>query len=276
MITMLFTVGSLEDAINASSPFQNSFTNTGSTGVNVTLTLILALLIVTGNITSLATTSREVWAFARDGGTPGHRWISKVSQIGITRLLRAHQSILTGAPPPKRPLQRRTHHKLPILHPLPNPARQHRRLQHHNLPQPHRFPRHLRHLHRLSPAQALPTRTLTTRTLQPWSLGVAHQPVRVLLLGAYACVQLLPGQCPGRCEYGELGPGHLGRRAGYCVGVIPGAGEKGLQGSGCVCGGGQERRNGIADGLKCHTRPRSRRQSVYEKMAVRIYISMTK
>ena len=78
MITMLFTVGSLEDAINASSPFQNSFTNTGSTGVNVALTLILALLIGAANITSLATTSREVWAFARDGGPPGHRWISKV------------------------------------------------------------------------------------------------------------------------------------------------------------------------------------------------------
>lgn len=79
MITMLFTVGSLEDAINASSPFQNSFTNTGSTGVNVALTVILALLIGAANITSLATTSREIWAFARDGGTPGHRWISKVS-----------------------------------------------------------------------------------------------------------------------------------------------------------------------------------------------------
>ena len=188
MITMLFTVGSLEDAINASSPFQNSFTNTGSTGVNVTLTLILALLIVTGNITSLATTSREVWAFARDGGPPAHRWISKVSQIGITRPLHAHQSSFTGPPPPKRPLQRRPHHKLPILHPLPNPARQHRRLQHHNLPQPHRLPRHLRHLHRLSPAQALPSRTPTTRTLQPRSLGPAHQSVRVLLLVAYACV----------------------------------------------------------------------------------------
>ena len=79
MITMLFTVGSLEDAIAASSPFQNSFTNTGSTGINVALTLILALLIGAANITSLATTSREIWAFARDGGTPGHRWISRVS-----------------------------------------------------------------------------------------------------------------------------------------------------------------------------------------------------
>ena len=104
MITMLFTVGSLEDAINASSPFQNSFTNTGSTGVNVTLTLILALLIAAANITSLATTSREVWAFARDGGTPGHRWISKVSLDAIPCLPRAESSSYKGPPSPERPL----------------------------------------------------------------------------------------------------------------------------------------------------------------------------
>ena len=257
MITMLFTVGSLEDAINAPSPFQNSFTNTGSTGVNVTLTLILALLIITANITSLATTSREVWAFARDGGTPGHRWISKVSLSDITCLPRAHQLSLTGSPPPKRPLQRRTHHILPVLHPLLNPARQHRSLQHHNLPQPNRLPGHLHDLNRLSPAQALPTRTSTTRTLQPWSLGPAGQSVCVLLLVAYPCLQLLPGQCAGRREYCELGPGYLGWRAGYCVGVVPGAGEKGLQGSRCVCGGSQEGRNGTADGMKRLAKPSS-------------------
>ena len=98
MITMLFTVGSLDDAINASSPFQNSFTNTGSTGVNVALTVILALLIGAANITSLATTSREVWAFARDGGTPGHRWISKVRLSHFRSLQRADPTVLTGPP----------------------------------------------------------------------------------------------------------------------------------------------------------------------------------
>ena len=65
LITMLFTVGSLDDALNASSPFQNSFANTGSDGVNLALTIILALLIYASNITSLTTTSREFWAFAR-------------------------------------------------------------------------------------------------------------------------------------------------------------------------------------------------------------------
>lgn len=150
MITMLFTVGSLEDAINASSPFQNSFTNTGSTGVNVALTLVLALLIGAANITSLATTSREIWAFARDGGTPGHRWISKVSLSRLACPFQADSSPLTGPPPSKRPLQRRSHYLLPLIHPLPNPTRQHRRLQHHNFAQSNRFPWHLHDLYRLS------------------------------------------------------------------------------------------------------------------------------
>ena len=265
MITMLFTVGSLEDAINASSPFQNSFTNTGSTGVNVTLTLVLALLIMTANITSLATTSREVWAFARDGGTPGHRWISRVSLPGISRLLRAQKSLLTGPPPPKCALQCRSHHVLLVLHPLLDSTRQHRSLQYHHLPQPHRLPGHVHDLNRLSPAQAFPTRTFTTRTLQPWSLGPADQSIRVLLLVAYSCLQLLPGQCAGRREYRELGPGYLGWRAGYCVGVVLGAGEEGLQGSCCVCGGSQEGRNGTADGMRGYIRPGSWRQSAHEK-----------
>ena len=165
MITMLFTVGSLEDAINASSPFQNSFTNTGSTGVNVALTLILALLIGAANITSLATTSREVWAFARDGGTPGHRWISKVSLSQLPCLLHADASSFTGPPPPERALQCRPHYLITLLHPLPHSTRQHSSLQHNHLPQFNRLSRHLHDLNRLPPSQALSTRTFTTSAL---------------------------------------------------------------------------------------------------------------
>src|SRR5271155_3477088 len=79
LITMLFTVGNLDDAINAASPFQNAFTNTGSQGLNTFLTLFLFLLILSGNITAVTTVSRETWAFARDGGLPFSRWMSKVS-----------------------------------------------------------------------------------------------------------------------------------------------------------------------------------------------------
>lgn len=253
MITMLFTVGSLEDAINAASPFQNSFTNTGSTGVNVALTLILALLIAAANITSLATTSREVWAFARDGGPPGHRWISKVGSSPVLAALLI-QSPSPGPPRPKRPLQRRPHHLRPLLHPLPDPTRQHRCLQHRHLPQPHRLPKHLPCLHRLPPSQALPARTITARALQPRSMGPAGQFVRLLLLAAHSRLQLLPRQRAGRREYGELGPGDLGRRAGYCVDLVRPTGEEGLQRPSDIHRGGQEGRNGVADGLRGRSR----------------------
>jgi choline transport protein len=93
LITMLFTVGNLDDAINAASPFQNAFTNTGSQGLNTFLTLVLFLLILSGNITAVTTVSRETWAFARDGGLPFSRWIAKVSSsVGSGS---RHDSLLT-------------------------------------------------------------------------------------------------------------------------------------------------------------------------------------
>ena len=67
LITMLFTVGSLKNALQAASPFQDAFANTGSQALAFGLTIILAILIFAGNVTSVATTSREAWAFARDG-----------------------------------------------------------------------------------------------------------------------------------------------------------------------------------------------------------------
>lgn len=84
LITMLFTVGNLDDAINASSPFQNAFTATGSQGLNTFMTLVLFLLILSGNITAVTTVSRETWAFARDGGLPFSHWIAKVRAPFLT------------------------------------------------------------------------------------------------------------------------------------------------------------------------------------------------
>ena len=78
LITMLFCIGDLNDAINSPAPYLNLFNNTGSVGVAMTLVIILFLLIFSGNITALATTSREAWAFSRDRGFPFFRWISRV------------------------------------------------------------------------------------------------------------------------------------------------------------------------------------------------------
>lgn len=80
LITMLFCIGPLKTVLNSDAPYLQLFTNTGSTAVALTLTIILFLLIYSGNITALATTSRELWAFSRDRGFPFSRTISKMNQ----------------------------------------------------------------------------------------------------------------------------------------------------------------------------------------------------
>jgi choline transport protein len=81
LITMLFGIGNLDDALDSTAPYQNLFLNTGSTGVAMTLAVILFLLIFSGNVTALATASREMWAFSRDKGFPFSKWISRVSRV---------------------------------------------------------------------------------------------------------------------------------------------------------------------------------------------------
>ncbi|KUI62400.1 hypothetical protein VP1G_09529 [Cytospora mali] len=76
VITMLYTIGPLGSILDADLPYLNLFSNTGSTGTALFLAIALIVLIFSGNITALATTSREVWAFARDRGFPFSAWIS--------------------------------------------------------------------------------------------------------------------------------------------------------------------------------------------------------
>lgn len=78
LITMLFCMGSLEDALAAEVPYLQLFRNTGSTSMALALTIILLILISAGNITTLATTSREVFAFSRDRGFPFSAWLSRI------------------------------------------------------------------------------------------------------------------------------------------------------------------------------------------------------
>jgi amino acid transporter len=80
LITMLFCIGPLEDALNAEVPYLQLFLNTGSQTVAIILTIGLFLLIFSGNVTALATTSREVFAFSRDKGFPFSRWLSRIEK----------------------------------------------------------------------------------------------------------------------------------------------------------------------------------------------------
>ena len=81
LITMLFCFGDLSVVLDSPAQYLVLIQNTGSFGVALALSVILFLLIFSGNITALATTSREVWAFSRDHGFPCSRWISRVGPL---------------------------------------------------------------------------------------------------------------------------------------------------------------------------------------------------
>ncbi|KAJ8065439.1 hypothetical protein OCU04_006124 [Sclerotinia nivalis] len=79
LITMLFCIGPLDAAIASPAPYLRLFLNTGSDAMATALMIILLILVFSGNITALATTSRELWAFSRDKGFPFSTWISKMN-----------------------------------------------------------------------------------------------------------------------------------------------------------------------------------------------------
>ncbi|KAG4030484.1 hypothetical protein MFRU_012g02170 [Monilinia fructicola] len=79
LVTMFFCIGPLDAAIASPAPYLVLFRNTGSVALSTVLTAILLILIFSGNITALATTSRELWAFSRDNGFPFSTWISQMN-----------------------------------------------------------------------------------------------------------------------------------------------------------------------------------------------------
>lgn len=81
VITMLFCIGPLESILDADLPYLNLFSNTSRDSAALFLAIMLLILIYAGNITALAATSREIWAFARDKGFPFSAWISHVSSL---------------------------------------------------------------------------------------------------------------------------------------------------------------------------------------------------
>ena len=88
LITYLFCIGNLDDAIASPTGFpfiyvyQNALGTVGGTTAVVIVVLILLIMIT---ISSLASTSRQTFAFARDNGLPFSAWLSYVSS-SITRI----------------------------------------------------------------------------------------------------------------------------------------------------------------------------------------------
>src|SRR5271156_3925421 len=209
LITMLFTVGNLDDAINAASPFQNAFTNTGSQGLNIFLTLFLFLLILSGNITAVTTTSRETWAFARDCGLPFSHWMAKVSSsVGSGSRHSTPYLPTTGFKALQLSTECRLCHHRSLAHPLPRQSWQQCGFQHHHLPQSRGIPNHLPPLYWVRPLETPPARAASACKIQSRPVGRASQYLCHSLFNAGHHPELLPCFVACGCSKCKLGTGY--------------------------------------------------------------------
>ncbi|RMZ82153.1 hypothetical protein DV738_g1844, partial [Chaetothyriales sp. CBS 135597] len=83
LVTFLYTLGDLEQDLASPTGYpiiQVFLTATNSGGGATGLTIILVVLGVCTNLTTMAGSSRQIFSFARDKGVPFHRWVSYVPQ----------------------------------------------------------------------------------------------------------------------------------------------------------------------------------------------------
>lgn len=84
VITLIFTLGSIDD-ITASAtgwPFLQIFYNTTNSLAGVNVMSLLIILPLTGSVIAcVATASRQIWSFARDGGVPFSKTIRHVCNL---------------------------------------------------------------------------------------------------------------------------------------------------------------------------------------------------
>lgn len=81
LITYLFCIGDISDAVSSPTgyPFIYVFqTATGSAAGTTGLTVVILLLLIVITISSYASTSRQLFAFARDNGMPFSKWLARV------------------------------------------------------------------------------------------------------------------------------------------------------------------------------------------------------
>jgi choline transport protein len=81
LVSFLFAMPSVEDAINDPTgyPMMYVFQQTMPMYGTVVLTVLMMILLMAGNISYQASTARQTFAFARDRGLPGSRWLGRVN-----------------------------------------------------------------------------------------------------------------------------------------------------------------------------------------------------
>jgi len=86
LVAILFCVGDIEAAEKTTTgyPFIEIFyAATGSAGGATAMVCVILALIFCATIGLIATASRMTWAFARDNGLPGSRWLAKASSYNL-------------------------------------------------------------------------------------------------------------------------------------------------------------------------------------------------
>lgn len=87
-ITFIFSIGDLDSvlATPTGQPFIQVFYNATQSHARATvLTSIIVVMLASTCISEVATASRQLWSFARDGGLPFSGWLSQVSPRWISR-----------------------------------------------------------------------------------------------------------------------------------------------------------------------------------------------
>ena len=81
LVTFCILVGNVEVlATETTQPFIQVFYNVNGSKAGATaMTCIMIIMSTFGCVTSIATSSRQVWAFARDHGLPFSTWLAHVS-----------------------------------------------------------------------------------------------------------------------------------------------------------------------------------------------------
>lgn len=83
-VTVIFCVGDVDSVLTSFSPFTQVFLNSaGSKAGTVLLIVPIIIAFVSAMISEIATASRQLWSFARDGGLPGGHWLEPVSFASI-------------------------------------------------------------------------------------------------------------------------------------------------------------------------------------------------
>lgn len=82
IITICYCLGDAETVAASATgyPFiEMLFQGTGSRAGTTVMTAIVTIMLAACGVSEVAAASRQIWAFARDQGLPGHRWLSRVS-----------------------------------------------------------------------------------------------------------------------------------------------------------------------------------------------------